>query len=70
MGEAEGAVTTAHLDSLANLLLMPQIAALGEIGVDHTAPCEELAKQTSNAIRLFQCMPRGQRKSKVVVVKC
>ena len=32
-------VTAAHLDSLANLLLMPQVAALGEIGVDHTAPC-------------------------------
>ena len=63
-------VTADHLDSLANLLLLPQIAALGEIGVDHTSPCEVWAKQTSDDIRLFQCMPRGQWKSKVLVVKC
>ena len=63
-------VTAAHLDSLANLLLMPQVAALGEIGVDHAAPCGEWAKQTSDALRLFQCMPRGQKRSKVLVVKC
>ena len=63
-------VTAAHLDTLANLLLMPQVAALGEIGVDHTAPCGEWAKQTSDAVRLFQCMPRGQQRSKVLVVKC
>ena len=63
-------VTTAHLDSLANLLLMPQVAVLGEIGVDHTAPCGEWAKQTSDAICPFQCMPRGQQRSKVLVVKC
>ena len=49
---------------------MPQVAALGEIGVDHTAPCGEWAKQTSDVVRLFQCMPRGQQRSKVLVVKC
>ena len=32
--------------------------------------CEEWAKQISDAICLFQCMPRGQRNSKVLVVKC
>ena len=63
-------VTTAHLDCIANLLLMLQVAAHGEIGVDHTAPCGEWAKQTSDAIRFFQCMPRGQQRSKMLVVKC
>ncbi|MCG8078130.1 MAG: TatD family hydrolase [Candidatus Thiodiazotropha taylori] len=61
-------VTEATIHKLKGLLSSPDVAALGEIGVDHTLPVELWMRQTANAVRLFDCMPRDQKK--VLVVKC
>ena len=63
-------ITQGQLDELANLRLMPEVAALGELGVDHTAPIEEWIRQTDDIVKQLDCLPRGQRVPKILVVKC
>ena len=61
-------VSEAQLDRLADLLEMPEVTALGEIGVDHSVPIQYWARQTVNMQRLLGCLPI--RAQKILVVKC
>ena len=61
-------VSEAQLDRLADLLEMPEVAALGEIGVDHSVPIQYWARQTVNMQRLLGCL--SIRAHKILVVKC
>ena len=62
------AVTEAQLDTLARLMSESEVAALGEIGVDHTVDCSSWPRQTSDTVRLVRCLPRQQ--NKVLIIKC
>ena len=61
-------VSEAQLDRLADLLEMPEVSALGEIGVDHSVPIQYWARQTVNMQRLLGCL--SIRAQKILVVKC
>ena len=61
-------ISEAQLDRLADLLEMPEVAALGEIGVDHSVPIQYWARQTVNMQRLLGCL--STRAHKILVVKC
>ena len=58
----------AQLNHLAELLEMPEVSALGEIGVDHSVPIQYWARQTVNIQKLLGCL--SIRAQKVLVVKC
>ena len=61
-------VSEAQLDHLADLLEMPEVTALGEIGVDHSVPIQYWSRQTVNMQRLLGCL--SIRAHKILVVKC
>ena len=46
-----------HLKDLVELLQMSQVAALGEIGLDHTTPCDEWVDQSVDIQRQLDAKP-------------
>ena len=61
-------VSEAQLNHLAELLEMPEVFPLREIGVDHSVPIQYWARQTVNIQKLLDCL--SIRAQKVLVVKC
>ena len=49
---------------------MPQVAALGELGLDHSTPCDEWVDQWVDKTRQLDIKPLGLEPSKIMVVKC
>ena len=59
-----------HLEDLVELLQMSQVAALGELGLDHSTPCDEWVDQSVDITRQLDTKPLGLEPSKITVVKC
>ena len=57
-----------QLDRLAKLLEMPEVCALGEIGIDHSVPIGRWASQTLNIQKILGCL--AVRSNKIICVKC
>ena len=52
------------LDRLAKLLEMPEVCALGEIGIDHSVPIGRWASQTLNIQKILGCL--AVRSNKII----
>ena len=59
-----------HLEDLVELQHMSQLAALGEIGLDHTTPCDEWVDQSVDIQRRLDAKPLGLEPFKIMVIKC
>ena len=59
-----------HLEDLVELLQMSQVAALGEIGLDHSTPCDAWVDQSVDVTRQLDAKPLGLVPPKILVIKC